>query len=996
MPGIMPKKKYYPGYQGGGVAEKNPISRGLGFLSGMFKDYAKARRRLLDEGRSLEHPGHPSVRRKPKNYTETLLKYGISGEEPPTDLQKQQLLRDIMRQQREPTDPSRYLDVNSLPKAAHGGVIPGYQAGGHVRSGPGGQLHHSPGGDWRNRPGGSSQNRPFRGFKGNQGLKSRMAQLGSKGIGSLTKKNLLGMLAAMFARPEEVGYSDEDREAFLRRPSYPTLDNIRETQGMEAAERARRLGGYDTGHDNPERDMILKYGQWGEGEESIADRVRRLRGRASGGMIPGYAPGGPVQQRMVQSYVSPEQAQLSAQLTGNIQNIASQPYQAYGGQRLAGTTEDQALARSAYGAYGRGTGPAGTQQAADAYTQAQGMVGGAAEGLQGLQPQYGQLAKQFGQGAQQAQSQSQDMARQMQQAGATAQSRGQQAGAGMRQTGTAAQREQQKIGRTQAQAGRAAQTEQQRLGSQQAAAGKAGQSQMAGLGRQLGGAGQGALTAQQDYATGMTDLGAQAGQAGQAGQQQFGELGQAAGALGQTAQRQSGQAARAMRGVGEKAGQPQKQTQTNLQDYMSQYGKGVTDPQLEALREFQQIQGQELGSQAATSGNLGSMRQGVQAAQQARDVSQQASDIIGGQQQKAFESAQQAFQADRSAKQQGLGQQLTAEQQAAQAQQAGVGAAQTAGSQQMQAAQQGQAAGQAGLSSQMQAQQQAAGMADTGAARQMQGLQGQGALTAQGIGMGQQGMAAQQSAALAGAGQRAQGLSAQQGAAAQGAQLGLQGQQQGYQATQSGAQQNLQGLQAAQSAQQQGYGTMGSMLGQQQGAIGAEGQAYGQMAQMGGQMAGIAGGMGTQAQREQQMQMQRLQGMEQAGARTQQEQQRDLDMGYQDFQAQRDHTQNQTQTALGMMNQLPYENTQVVSDYMADPGTMADLTSGLGLKEKLETGTNPWGENTEGTNTEGNENTTGAAGGGYVGESNAGLGIMGPLHKRIIDGLYAGGRISYR
>jgi len=114
-----------------------------------------------------------------------------------------------------------------------------------------------------------------------------------------------------------------------------------------------------------------------------------------------------------------------------------------------------------------------------------------------------------------------------------------------------------------------------------------------------------------------------------------------------------------------------------------------------------------------------------------------------------------------------------------------------------------------------------------------------------------------------------------------------------------------------------------------------------------------------------------------------------------------------------MMNQLPYENTQVVSDYMADPGTMSDLTSGFGLKEKLETGNNPWGENTEGTNLETsqprdtrdtgitlpdpeyNEGLQGA-GGGYVGESNAGLGIMGPLHKRIIDGLYAGGRISYR
>jgi hypothetical protein len=443
---------------------------------------------------------------------------------------------------------------------------------------------------------------------------------------------------------------------------------------------------------------------------------------ASGGMIPRYQAGGPYQQRKVESFVSPEQAQLSAQLTGNIQNIASQPYQAYGGQRLAGTTQDQALARAAYGAYGRGTGPAGTQQAADAYTQAQSMVGGAAEGIQGLQPQYGQLAQQFSQGATGAQ-----------QLGQRAELQGQLAGAGMRGTG-------------------------------------------------------------------------------------------------RESQQQAGQAAQAMRGVGQQMGAPQMQTQANLQDYMSQYGKGVTDPQLEALREFQQIQGQELGSQAATSGNLGSMRQGVQAAQQARDVSRQAADIIGGQQQKAFESAQQAFQADRSAQQQGLGQQLTAEQQAAQAQ-------------------------------------------------------------------------------------------------ARGQQQALTAQQQGYQAAQGGTQLGLQGIQAS-----------GQMLGRQQGAVDAQGKALGQVAQMGGQMANIAGGMGTQAQREQQMQMQRLQGMEQAGARTQQEQQRDLDIGYQDFQAQRDYPQQQTQTALNMMGQLPYQNTQVVSDYQADPGFMSDAVGALGAAKDLESG----------------------------------------------------------
>jgi hypothetical protein len=570
------------------------------------------------------------------------------------------------------------------------------------------------------------------------------------------------------------------------------------------------------------KDMNRRYPPYQAGGEVPSD-IRRLvsrmlgatqptMGRASGGMISGYAPGGPVQQRKVESFVSPEQAQLSAQLTGNIQNIASQPYQAYGGQRLAGTTQDQALARSAYGAYGRGTGPAGTQQAADAYTQAQGMVGGAAQGIQGLQPQYGQLAQQFSQGATGAQ-----------QLGQRAELQGQLAGAGMRGTG-------------------------------------------------------------------------------------------------RESQQQAGQAATAMRGVGQQMGAPKMQTQANLQDYMSQYGKGVTDPQLEALREFQQIQGQELSSQAATSGNLGSMRQGVQAAQQARDVSQQAADIIGGQQQKAFESAQQAFQADRSAQQQGLGQQLTAEQQAAQA----------------------QATGQ------------------------------QQALTAQ---------------------------------------------QQGYQAAQGGTQLGLQGIQAS-----------GQMLGRQQGAVDAQGRALGQVAQMGGQMANIAGGMGTQAQREQQMQMQRLQAMEQAGARTQQEQQRDLDIGYQDFQAQRDYPQQQTQTALSMMNQLPYQNTQVISDYKAAPGFMSDATGAYGAYKDWQAGQqttpdptgagdidsgaqNPLGgyidnpttdldlpdlesDYTSDLGPEPDVPEPGMAGGGYIGGSN--LGILAPYHQKLIDGLYAGGRIHYQ
>ena len=38
----------------------------------------------------------------------------------------------------------------------------------------------------------------------------------------------------------------------------------------------------------------------------------------------------------------------------------------------------------------------------------------------------------------------------------------------------------------------------------------------------------------------------------------------------------------------------------------------------------------------------------------------------------------------------------------------------------------------------------------------------------------------------------------------------------------------------------------------------------------------------------------------------------------------------------------------------------------------------------------------GGAGGGYVASTNNGLGILAPYHQRLIDGLYAGGRIHYQ
>ena len=114
--------------------------------------------------------------------------------------------------------------------------------------------------------------------------------------------------------------------------------------------------------------------------------------------------------------------------------------------------------------------------------------------------------------------------------------------------------------------------------------------------------------------------------------------------------------------IGNQMANPMQQSTADLSGYMSQYTKGVTDPQLDQLREFQQVSGQNLSSQAAGSGNLGGMRQGVQQAQINQNVNQQAANIIGQGQQDAFQSAQQAFQGDRTAQQTGQQNALQAQQ----------------------------------------------------------------------------------------------------------------------------------------------------------------------------------------------------------------------------------------------------------------------------------------------------------------------------------------------
>jgi len=368
---------------------------------------------------------------------------------------------------------------------------------------------------------------------------------------------------------------------------------------------------------------------------------RQLR-RASGGIIGLQAGGSPYQQQMVQSYVSPEVAQPYANLTGRIQRAGAQPYTPYGGQRLAATTADQALARGAYGAYGRGAGPAGTQQAAATMGQAGQMLGGAYQGVAGLQPQYAQMAGQFGAQAQGALGQAQADAARLRGAAGTAQMRGDLAAAGMRGTGAAAQ------------------AEQQRLGVGQAAAGAAGQQQMAGLGAGMGAAGQAALAAQQQFGTGIQGLGAgaagqaqareaqaaalgqQAQQAGAAGQAQMAGLGtqaqqlgtQAMGQMGATGQQALGigqQAMAQMGGLGGQAGQ----LGTDIRGQLGGTGLQAQQAGQIGAADIRQagLEGQQLGQQAlGQMGQVGqqSQQQAQQAAGRMREIGGQAPELQRG------------------------------------------------------------------------------------------------------------------------------------------------------------------------------------------------------------------------------------------------------------------------------------------------------------------------------------------------------------------------------
>lgn len=361
------------------------------------------------------------------------------------------------------------------------------------------------------------------------------------------------------------------------------------------------------------------------------------------------------------------------------------------------------------------------------------------------------------------------------------------------------------------------------------------------------------------------------------------------------------------------------------QAYMSPYMQNVVDFQKsEALRDFQK-QGVGRNAQAVAAGAFGGSRQAIVDAEAQRNLNTQFQGITATGTQKAFEDAQRQQQFGANLGIQGL--------------QAGYGG--------LGLGMQGAGVGLSGLGTALQGQQ--GRMAGLGQAGQFLGQGMQGAQT------GLQGL----QGALAGSSQALQGYQA----GMQGAQTGLQGLQgalagsaQGLQGFQTGLQGSQAGMQGVQGALQ-GFNTGLSGVGQQIGAgqLGLQGTAQGiqgaqagmQGAQAGlqgvsgaigagqfglqglgqaGQAAGQLGQIGqTQFSQEQNINAEK----QKIGAIQQGQAQQGLDVAYQDFLKQRNYPYQQMAFQSDMLRGLPLSQSSGQM-YNAPPNTASQL-GGLGM-----------------------------------------------------------------
>ena len=308
----------------------------------------------------------------------------------------------------------------------------------------------------------------------------------------------------------------------------------------------------------------------------------------------------------------------------------------------------------------------------------------------------------------------------------------------------------------------------------------------------------------------------------------------------------------------------------NLQRFMSPYQQNVIDVEKREARRQSDIMGKGIGDAATTQGGLGGYREAIQQAERERNLGQQLGDIQTKGSQAAFQSAQQQLAAERAA---------------------GLGAAQF-GLQQFQAG-------------------------ETAQQRQEQLMQASF----------QAGEQAKQRAAQLGLTAEQQTEASRQ-AQEKFAQSGFQLSQQALQ--QQGAQ-SLQAYQAGESARQQAA-KLGLSAQQQEEAARQAQEKFGQSAYDLSNRYNLAAAQGLMGAGEtiSQDAISRIAALQGIGQTQRALQQASFDLGYEDFQRQRDYSQGQLGQFSNLLRGVPVQPQQRISTFQQQPGLFQQAV-GLGL-----------------------------------------------------------------
>ena len=331
----------------------------------------------------------------------------------------------------------------------------------------------------------------------------------------------------------------------------------------------------------------------------------------------------------------------------------------------------------------------------------------------------------------------------------------------------------------------------------------------------------------------------------------------------------------------------------NISRFMSPYQQNVTDIQKREAARQSDIMGKGIGDQATAQGGLGGYREAIQQSERERNLSQQMDDIQARGSQSAFESAQQQLERERAG---GMGAarfglDAFTQQQSAQQQQEQL--AQRAFETSEQSRQQQQTFAQSAFNAGESARQQAAKLGLSAEQQQQAAEQAEEKFSQSGYQMQQ---AAQQAA---GSQQIAAYKAQQQALQAQGAQ-GIQA----YQAQEAARQ-------AQERFQQSAYDMSNR---------------YNLAAAQGLQGIGSA---------QQQDALSRIQALAGIGSQDRALRQASMDMGYDDFQRQRDFAKRQLSDFSGMLRGVPVTPNQTTSTYSQQPGLFQQAAgaglAGLGL-----------------------------------------------------------------